>query len=189
MRPKKRIMPSQVKNDNVTWKKAVMDNTGWDEQTYNKKYDVMRKRVKNYNLMYGKNYSPAEMLFYESTGKLYATTQEIISTTTYREKDFNRKIASPKPLYMEDGIITYSKGGQDIYKIERLEKDFEGLLSKSTNLRETYEKLKNEGSSYDVLYYTLANFADRLRREKEKDEHASYKSIQYDLTSDYITFK
>lgn len=173
MRRKKRIMPSQVKNDNVTWKQATIDNTGWDSKTYDKKYDVMRKRVKNYNLMYGTNYSPAQMLFYESTGKLYTTTQEIISTSTHREKDFKYKIAS----------------AQETYKIERLEKDFAGLLASSDNLRQTYKQLKDEGSNYDVLYYVLANYADKVRREKEKDEHASYKSIQYDISDSYITFK
>lgn len=172
MKRKKRIMPSQVKNDNVTWKKATIDNMGWDNETYNKKYDVMRKRVRNYNLMYGTNYSPAQMLFYESTGKIYTTTQEIIGTTTYRETDFKYKIAS----------------AQETYKIEKLEKDFTGLLSHSESLRQTYQELKDSGVGYDALYYVLANYADRVRREKEKDEHASYKSIQYDISGSYITF-
>lgn len=173
MKRKKRIMPSQVINDNVTWKKATIDNTGWDNETYNKKYDVMRKRVRNYNLMYGTNYSPAQMLFYESTGKLYTTTQEIITTSTYREKEFKYKIAS----------------AQGTYKIDKLEKDFAGLLASSDNLRQTYQQLKDEGVGYDALYYVLANYADRVRREKEKDEHASYNTIQYEINSNYITFK
>ena len=165
MRRKKRIMPSQVINDNVSWKQATIDNTGWDKKTYDKKYDVMRKRVKNYNLMYGTNYSPAQMLFYESTGKIYSTTQEIITTSTHREKDFKYKIAS----------------AQQTYKIDKLEKDFAGLLANAEVLQQKYEQLKNDGASYDELYYLLANFADKLRRAKEKDEHASYKSIQYEF--------
>ena len=165
MKRKKRIMPSQVINDNVTWKQATIDNTGWDSKTYDKKYDVMRKRVKNYNLMYGTNYSPAQMLFYESTGKIYSTTQEIISTTTHREKDFKYKIAS----------------AQQTYKIDKLEKDFAGLLANAEDLQQNYNQLKADGANYDELYYLLANFADKLRRAKEKDEHASYKSIQYEF--------
>jgi hypothetical protein len=165
MKRKKRIMPSQVINDNVSWKQATLENTGWDKKTYDKKYDVMRKRVKNYNLMYGTNYSPAQMLFYESTGKIYSTTQEIISTSTHREKDFKYKIAS----------------AQQTYKIDKLEKDFSGLLAQADDLRQKYEQLKNDGANYDELYYLLANFADKLRRTKEKDEHASYKTIQYEF--------
>lgn len=135
-------MNKTFKNPKNT-KSYIMQHYGLLDDEYRKQYDVMRKRVKNYNLTMGTNYSAIERFRFSLEKDRYRLTDDVLSQSTYQTKAL-KQISK----YQKGSITSLDETTVSIIAQTRLNKvlrDYEGLLSKSKtaqNILSNWERTK-----------------------------------------------
>jgi hypothetical protein len=136
-------MNKTFKNPKNT-KSYIMKHYGLTDDEYRKQNDVMRKRVKNYNLTMGTEYSAIERFRFSLEKEHYSLTREILQQSTYRTKALKQatkqsKSSDPEQVAISINIIAQAR-------LNKVLRDYEGLLSKSKTAQKIlsdWEKSKN----------------------------------------------
>lgn len=134
-------MNKTFKNPKNT-KSYIMQHYGLTADEYRKQYDVMRKRVKNYNLTMGTDYSAIERFRFSLEKDHYGVTREILSQSTYKTKPL-KQLSKQKGSSAGLDETTVSIIAQT--RLNKVLRDYDGLLSKSKtaqNILSNWEQTK-----------------------------------------------
>lgn len=125
---------------NAEIKKAIQDQTGWSTAQYQKEYDKLRNKLRNYEATIGQKKPGAvneelyRIVTRQSTTDLTERQQAILNFTSASTKGFNEKAQS-------NNISTRL---QNIAVDSLIDGSYRQLLNKSDTTRTAYEKWKNE---------------------------------------------
>lgn len=165
-------MNKTFKNPKNT-KSYIMKHYGLTDDEYRKKYDVMRKRVKNYNLTMGTEYSAIERFRFSLEKVHYGLTKEILSQSTYRTKALkqaSKQTKSSDPEHVASAITIIAQA-----RLNKVLRDYEGLLSKSKtaqNILSNWEitKIPLTFEKVDDLKQQLHDFTKILKERRQAKE-------------------
>lgn len=136
-------MNKTFKNPKNT-KSYIMQHYGLTADEYRKQYDVMRKRVKNYNLTMGTDYSAIERFRFSLEKDRYRLTDDVLSQSTYQTKALKQISKYQKGSIKSLDETTISSIAQ--VRLNTVLRDYAGLLSKSKtaqNILSNWEQTKN----------------------------------------------
>lgn len=134
-------MNKTFKNPKNT-KSYIMQHYGLTDDEYRKQYDIMRKRVKNYNLTMGTDYSAIERFRFSLEKDHYGVTKEILLQSTYKNKAL-KQLSKQSKSSVEQDETTISIIAQT--RLNKVLRDYDGLLSKSKtaqNILSNWEQTK-----------------------------------------------
>lgn len=165
-------MNKTFKNPKNT-KSYIMQHYGLTADEYRKQYDVMRKRVKNYNLTMGTDYSAIERFRFSLEKDHYGVTKEILSQSTYKNKALKQLSQKSKnsTIKLDETTISFIEKT----RLDKVLRDYAGLLSKSKTAQNILREWEQSKSALpfdrvDDLKQQLHAFTLRLKERMRAKE-------------------